>query len=311
MVQKEGIIFPVCKSANEILRTKWEEYITVLSSNLSLLQVLNPDAIHDVRVTSRRIRALFSELKNFYNFPEELISSTKTITRLLGKRRELDVIKELAIDIFPEYFNITHSFSAYLDNKRELELPKCKEALEFVNKIINSTDFILDLPQYGESCYIEYLSERIEKSFSRLKKIKKKVKKLSQIEEFVSEELHLVRISLKKIRYSLEIFATLIEPLTSIISKIKEVQEVLGIWNDNRVLLLHFNEFLNFDPLLSERNTQEHEEIRQILNKNIKEKVDEVRLVIQKNFKKKYLQEIQSKALSNPKTIECCRKGRK
>ncbi|MCX8064785.1 MAG: CHAD domain-containing protein [Candidatus Hydrogenedentes bacterium] len=282
-----------------------------MASNLSLLQSLHPDAIHDIRVTSRRTRALFSELKTFFHFPEELISTAKTITRLLGKRRELDVIKELALKLFPGDSLFTVHFCNFIDKKRELEYKNCIKAVELVERAIEFSRVVPDLPQVGECCYVDFLYQRVLKLLNQLTKVRKKVKKIVQKEELISEELHLIRISLKKIRYSFEISSVLISGIKQFIPKIKEVQETLGEWNDNRVLLNYFKDFLSFNPSISDTYIDELNKNLQIIDNKIKEKVNEICTLVNKNFKKQYLNDLWEDTLKEGKEIKCCiKKGK-
>jgi len=161
-MKKEKSEIQYCNIAKKVLLTKWEEYIHTLQSNVDLLRSLNPDSIHDVRVTSRRIRALFTELKPFYQFSEELVNISKTITQLLGKRRELDVIKELLPNILPHNSPLITHFGNYIDSKREQESIHCLRAVELVTTLIEYHQSILDLPQVGVECYVKVLEKRLK-----------------------------------------------------------------------------------------------------------------------------------------------------
>ncbi len=295
-----------CGSAKKVLTTKWEEYISTLKSNLSQLYSLDADSIHDVRVTSRRIRALYAELKSFYSFPEELLNISKEITRLLGKRRELDVVRDLSTSIFSENSSFTVHFSRYIDIKREHEVENCIIATKLTEKIISYEDLILDLPQLGKNCFLKFLDERVSILLSRLTKIRKRVKKFSEQFEHTDEELHLIRVKLKKIRYSLEIFGILIDEIIDFLPKLKEVQEILGEWNDNRLLLLYIKEFKDsFQEGLPPDLMSEIEKKQNYLNKLIEQKRSGIRPIIKENFRKRSIEKVW-KGLKKTNSISCC-----
>jgi CHAD domain-containing protein len=293
-----------CGSAKKVLTTKWEEYISTLKYNLSQLYSLDADSIHDVRVTSRRIRALYAELKSFYSFPEELLNISKEITRLLGKRRELDVIRELATKIFPNDSPVLSHFCNYIDIKREQQVENCFNTVELVNKVIASHQSILNPKQITQKCYLNYIIERIPILIKRLTKIRKKFKKSSNIKDMFSfEEVHLVRIKLKKIRYSLEIFAIFSEDIREFLQNMKRIQEVIGEWNDERILLNYLKEYYlntsNLDP------ASELKRYEIYLNELIEQKLLEIRSEILENFKKQYLKKLWQ-GLEKIRKLNCC-----
>lgn len=295
-----------CESAKKVLTIKWEEYITTLKSNLSHLYSLNADSIHDVRVTSRRIRALYAELKSFYSFPEELLNISKEITRLLGKRRELDVVRDLATSIFSETSPFTVHFGRYIDIKREHEIENCITATKLTEKIISYEDLILDLPQLEKNCFLKFLDERVSKLLSRLTKIRKRVKKFFEQFEHTDEELHLIRVRLKKIRYSLEIFGILIGEIIDFLPILKEVQEILGDWNDNRILLQYIKEFKDsFQEGVPPDLISEIEKKQKFLNKLIVQKKSRIPSIIKENFRKRNLEKIW-KGVEKTNSISCC-----
>ncbi|MGC8847026.1 MAG: CHAD domain-containing protein, partial [Candidatus Hydrogenedens sp.] len=90
-----------CNVSKDIFLKYIEHNYNFIKEKLPLLESLDPDAIHDIRVTSRRNRALFAEYKHFLSkeIRKEYINENKKITKLLGKRRELDVLYQLITSI--------------------------------------------------------------------------------------------------------------------------------------------------------------------------------------------------------------------
>ena len=306
-MKKEKSEIQYCNIAKKVLLTKWEEYIHTLQSNVDLLRSLNPDSIHDVRVTSRRIRALFTELKPFYQFSEELVNISKTITQLLGKRRELDVIKELLPNILPHNSPLITHFGNYIDSKREQESIHCLRAVELVTTLIEYHQSILDLPQVGVECYVKVLEKRLPKLQGKLIKIRKKIKKTSEEEKLNGDEIHQIRIRLKKIRYSLEISGILLDEVKEFLPYLKEVQEILGEWNDKRVFLSYLEEFKTCSSRgLSTEITSGLDDIRYNLQNLIEQKIPEIRSIILKNFNKQHLEYL-NKGLKKLNKINCCK----
>lgn len=238
-MKQEGEV-KYCNIARDIFIKHFEQNYSYIKEKLPLLEVLDPDAIHDIRVTSRRNRALFTEFKYF--LPEEIrkeyVFENRNITRLLGKRRELDVlyqyIEKDIQKIFPELW--CKPLLKFIDKKRKKESKNCflsKKILE--NRINKLTSNIYNqIPQ--NKCIYTYGRKRI---FTSLEEIQGEYKKIKNIEDPFNEEIHKFRILLKKTRYMFEIYKEIYKnPLDKWIQVLKEIQNHLGLWNDYRILLI-------------------------------------------------------------------------
>ncbi len=245
-MKQEGEV-KYCYISRNVFAKYFEKNYNDIKEKLPLLEILDPNAIHDIRVLSRRNRALFSESKQYLpkEIADEYLEENKKITRLLGKRRELDVLlqiftsikKTTPIIISDHLYEI---FSNYVEEKRKEEEPNCIQAKEILStrllKIINPFYYSKVSEKY---CIYEHSKKRINNT---LKKLKEEYKKIIKIDDPMNEEIHQFRILLKKTRYMFEIYKEIYgHTIVRWLKLLKEAQNYLGLWNDCRILLTLIN----------------------------------------------------------------------
>ncbi len=232
-----------CNISKSIFIKHFENNYNFIKEKLPLLENLDPDGIHDIRVTSRRNRALFLEFNPFLSreIKKEYILENKKITKLLGKRRELDVLYKLLISIRtenPEIIseNLLDSFSNYLKKKRKEEEENCRIAQNVLEKRIKKISEEPYIHISTKICIFKYSKKRI---FTAIRDIQNEYKRVKKISDPLNEELHQFRILLKKTRYMFEIYREVYEsPINKWLNILKEIQGYLGDWNDYRILLI-------------------------------------------------------------------------
>ena len=232
-----------CNIARNVFIKHFNHNYSYIKEKLPLLNVFEPDAIHDIRVTTRRNRALFTEYQHF--LPDEIrkkyISENKNITRLLGKRRELDVLLEILyslIDENPEIFpsHVSESITLFIKKESKKEEKNCIIAKQILERRINGLDSDLELQFSQKGCIYKYGEKEI---FKTIKKLQKNYKTIKKVKKPLNEQIHQFRIFLKKTRYKFEIYKEVYDsPITEWLNILKEIQNHLGVWNDYRILLM-------------------------------------------------------------------------
>jgi len=215
--------------------------------------------VHQLRVTSRRIRALMSIFKPC--FQKKIFKRWRTeiqnITRSLGAARDTDVqnlfLEEYLKKLQPE---MAHEGVEYLlkkhREKRETIQPQVISTLEqlihshVLDEIINECDMILTqyLPVEPGSTRSVSVQQKASQHISR------KLQSFLDMEEYVHTENaiqqhHQMRIAAKRLRYTMEIFSNLYEDnLKEFISLLKQIQDYLGEMHDCDVWIQYIPQFI-------------------------------------------------------------------
>jgi CHAD domain-containing protein len=207
-----------------------------------------PEAIHDLRVASRRMRAVLTEFRNLFG-PEAWNQSRariRRITKRLGAPRELDVTR--ALIEFDGTLKAHHAndLAYVLDRLAAERAAHDDHVLGVVHDVqsdafAQSMDSLLAAYRPSPLCVLDHAEQRLTK---HLKKARKKYKAWTKSKE--DEDLHQLRIALKKFRYAIEIYQPLYDKLIKDARKqLKAVQDSLGEWNDDRNLLAHLERLAN------------------------------------------------------------------
>lgn len=190
------------------------------------------ETIHDLRVAIRRFQSFFSLLPQ-----RKELSQLETLKQLfdrLGEIRDAQVQLLLLKRIAPE-----NSLSVKIQEQRTVEI---KDKIEhfFIYFGENLTDFSAAVDQLERILFafqpdIESLNHLLQKKEHRALKALKKVRKKNS-----DENLHDLRIEIKKLRYLCETLGTLEEPeSTSLlpVETLKANQDILGEIHDIDILL--------------------------------------------------------------------------
>jgi CHAD domain-containing protein len=235
--------------------------------------------VHDLRVMIKRLNALFVFLdesgiyrKRSTTFFVQLAGFFKSA----GYLRDIQVIKSLVVyyknkvkDDISEYENYLTGKEAFARNSffRSSEKYPVKQQAEVKNMIIESIRRFTD-------------EDLAQKSYSFM------IKRLSKIDEFLkpdnaSKYLHRIRQTLKQLRYFIEIFhassdISLIEE--SVYNEIKEIENIIGGWNDRVILINEIRQFTDYNRKLGSRQVwPELDALERIIRKDMKEMVKDIK----------------------------------
>jgi CHAD domain-containing protein len=204
---------------------------SVLQEQCDALRVESVDGVHDMRVASRRFRAGLRAFRPF--LPREKRKVVKErmrkVTRLLGRPRELDVMLGMLSE--RDGFYPVEILAA----ERDAVSGQCAAALTCVEEqeFSKEVEDLFAQPYQGEKCFVKHLPKTLAGDFAAL---------CHQYDDWLSvhddEHLHRIRIAAKKLRYACEIHAPHYDDaMQGLIADIQAVQQLLGRWNDARVLL--------------------------------------------------------------------------
>ncbi len=198
------------------------------------------DGIHDMRVASRRLRAALREHKAVFGKKAYADFQTRLrgVTSSLGKARELDVCLSLLEERRRQVHGAPRHGVVHLVKKLRA-LRKAESEKVIASAISVSTpEFNRALIDIFESiapckeCYLKAAARRLTKGYGRLRNL------YSLWTSAPAEDiLHRIRVRFKKLRYACEVYAPLYgSEMDAFLVQLKNAQEVLGAWNDQRIL---------------------------------------------------------------------------
>lgn len=199
------------------------------------------EGIHDMRVGSRRLRSVLQEIQPAagHGLLEPFRARVKTITESLGRPRELDVMiamlnEERAHTQGAERATL-NAVSRILKKHRRAALQACQIAADAVAEQAFEEELrgLVDGLRPPEECHIRRGVRRLKRKYKRLVRSYEKWNTSKE-----DAQLHRLRIAFKKMRYVCEFYAPLYDtPFQRFVERLKEAQELLGDWQDCRVLI--------------------------------------------------------------------------
>jgi CHAD domain-containing protein len=234
-----------------------QHFVAMLSQEEGTRNGENIEALHDMRVATRRMRASFEVFGSAFE-PKALklhLKGLRSTGRALGRVRDLDVFMEKAQRYLDEQSqtephgldSLLQSWQAqrekaratmlvYLDSK---EYQNFKDA--FVAFITTTGAGALPLPKGNPTPnLVRELAPALV--YERLATV---LAYDAVIPEAPVEQLHALRIEFKKFRYTTEYFRDVLGPQSKgIIDELKTIQDHLGDLNDAQVAIQILQEYL-------------------------------------------------------------------
>jgi CHAD domain-containing protein len=221
------------------------------------------ECIHRMRVASRRLRSTFVIFEECFKNIKQWRRQIRSITRTLGSARDLDV----QIEFLQSFLNDLTEQRHIPGIKRlifRLQQKRKKIQLKVISKMEQlSTNEVLD--KIKESALTTYnLAQIHNKDVYSQKVYENAYMAISlRLDEFISHEryiyqpdniaeLHAMRISAKRLRYTMEIFEALYEDeLKPPIKIIRELQTILGDFHDCAVWVEYLPQFLEQEKIIT------------------------------------------------------------
>jgi CHAD domain-containing protein len=250
--------------AEEALRALLHQLLDTLTANVvGVLDDLDIEFLHDLRVATRRTRSALSQLKNVLPAGpvKDFAAEFKWLGGVTGPLRDMDVyLLEMAqhrqqLDA-PD--DVLGPLDQLLRRTRRNQLRRVRRALRsarFERLVTGWAAFLEnpggaeDEPAEAATPILEIANRRILKAYRRMLKRGKKLQS-----EPPPELLHRLRIDAKKLRYLLEFFRELYDPslIATLVKELKKLQDILGGFNDMEVQQRRLREFA--DRMIEEQS---------------------------------------------------------
>jgi CHAD domain-containing protein len=229
-----------CSFATDQAREHVQERVRVLRSHISAARAQDMEGIHQLRVSSRRLRAALSEhrpaLRRDALQAVQVIA--RDVTQGLGRARELDVMTVL-LKMHREPLKGVARL-AVNEMLQCLRLLRDQRSVDVVQAVARANSPDLDqalLDAFAAlhappKCYLKHVRQRLVKRWEGLCELYD-----SWRHDPSDELLHDVRKAAKKFRYSCELSQEVYpEELNQFMGDLKTIQQDLGNWNDYRLL---------------------------------------------------------------------------
>lgn len=218
---------------------KWRADQEEAARNVKLLhEELSHDAIHDLRVAIKRLRAYTRLLSELNHSTDEvtLLKETKGLFHILGKHREWEIIEDKFIKTAEEDYKKLPLLKGYVQFSKEQITPNVESGLksygvnelEAIEKRVQLVTTLNSPEELAIKCISvsnDYVA-KIEKAAGKFKK-----------------NVHKIRKLLKKILYWIQLF-----PVGSLytqeqVEMFDQFLDKLGKWHDYQVILEKTNYF--------------------------------------------------------------------
>jgi CHAD domain-containing protein len=255
---------PVIKLAYRSLLDQFER---MLVEEPKAWEGLDPEGVHQMRVATRRMRAAFRAFKDV--LPVSPVDSFngdfKWLAAVLGNVRDLDVyqvdfqhyVEEIPTEDAAHLADYWQHLARHWQNARK-ELIACLSAGRYERLRQRFAEFLQRGPSPSPTC--ETASLTIGHAARRLigKRHKRVLRDGRAIgPESPDEAFHALRIQGKRLRYLLEFFRPIYgESLAPFIKRLKELQDVLGEFQDACVATQRLRQYAEGMPMRAENRGQ-------------------------------------------------------
>ncbi len=215
------------------LTGQWDE---LLRLRLCVLEEPQRDTIHDLRVTSRRVRTVIGTLVPLLGEAKvrRLQKPIRGITSELGAVRNLDEARHFLLELRDD--GLAPLVKA-LDRRRQRELRRSRRLLrelpyKRLDRRLAKAGAQLMAPHQPDGL-IGWLSHQNQTLY-------RPIRRLLRLERLAAlpAERHRLRIAIKKWRYFAELLALLCgEPHSALVERLKDYQTLLGDLNDRELFL--------------------------------------------------------------------------
>lgn len=223
-------------AARQILATQFEK---LQSYETAIRADDNEDAIHDMRVACRRLNSAFRLFRAY--MPKKVVNKLhpmiEPLRDLLGEIRNLDVLdanlKEYRAGVAAEEDEMLKAVSDAWRNQRSARQDDLVELLEsapYANWVRRFEHFVLEQDKGAGERNADVVPGLIWKEYGAVRAYEPRVAVASL------EELHALRIDIKRLRYTLEFFRDAIfessESSDGLIEPLVALQDYLGNMHD-------------------------------------------------------------------------------
>ncbi|MEJ5285712.1 MAG: hypothetical protein CH6_3227 [Candidatus Kapaibacterium sp.] len=212
-------------------------------SNLKLVvDTFDDEAIHDLRVSLRRIQALVSYIDEICNenISLNLLKDIKIRIKKFNKLRDTQVQIQFLIKQIKKFTEIV-DLLVFLKKSEKKQIKKLKKALNLPDFDLSGDFFFYQTKLQQTSCLnliqMDDIIKNAQNSLNELKTF------IAMVEKGKYETYHKTRIKLKKFRYIIETIEEIILSPNEKLKKVQNLQTILGEIQDFTVLLSLIDNF--------------------------------------------------------------------
>lgn len=208
----------------------------------------DPEELHQLRVTARRIDATLSLFKQ--HLPPALLRARKTaksLLRSLGATRDLDVqlagLNAYCEELPEEERQALEPLKERLTIERARARARMLRALDsestrrWIQTLTAATEALPAANDAGAATFAAVMPQRVRRRFRRLRKAVRRLRADSAMEDY-----HRVRRRAKQLRYALESGLSLYgKPADELLKALRRMQDKLGAYQDAHMARTHLN----------------------------------------------------------------------
>ncbi len=208
---------------------KFKKNIKEFYQNLdNYIKEPNDKNIHDIRVTIRRLEAIYQILPNKTRKIESLNNFLKMIKKFFKLNNELRDYDIISAKLEDKYGKDTSNLA---DSLKECKKKQIKNCITLALEISN-----LPCPKISNYKIKERkLKKRYHKILDRIELNLQKYSVIALMDEKKIDDLHMLRKNFKKLRYSLELSSN--KESLSLLSNLKNIQDILGEIHDSDIII--------------------------------------------------------------------------
>ncbi|WP_300362609.1 CHAD domain-containing protein [Hydrogenimonas sp.] len=248
----------------------------------------DPERLHQLRVAMRKLRALLSQMAPLFDESWRMMHKERlaALMRRTGRKRDIDVyLMEM-----PRYRSLIpktlhhglQKLERYLQRQLQQE---SRELASFLRSESFAEEmrilFRFATTEDGEGLGKEARTPIIVSVAKALRRRYRKVlKKGSSIDAHSpAHSYHMLRIDVKKLRYMMEFFSSILQPeaYRTMLKKLKTIQSILGAHQDLDVQREHLGEFARIPELHTQETVAAIEALRETMAKIERQKRREFR----------------------------------
>jgi CHAD domain-containing protein len=209
-----------------------------------------PEAVHQMRVALRRLRALLSLYRRALPCPrfQEFQAEATGIFAALGRTRDWDVFRDLVESGPVRHFGNDTQFASIIQaiegqRKKDDELAQATISAPATTRFVLEMHAFLAHHHWQDDIAQPSQLDRPVRDFAKdiLKRLSKRaLKRRKRIDALASDERHRLRIAIKKIRYASECFGSLFDDTAGVrtyLRALANLQDVFGAYNDRMIAL--------------------------------------------------------------------------
>ena len=209
------------------------------------------ERLHKMRVATRRLRAAFRTFGSAFSERElrPFLRVVRRTGRVLGPARDQDVLLETLAEVGatlpPDVAADLEPLAGLVRTMREREQKRVLAWLTSRTRLVGFERFETFVERRGERGPVALRLDEIAPGLI-LHAARRTLGRGAKIDaDTEAEKLHRLRIELKRLRYTLEFFTEVYgRPLRRVIARARDLQEVLGTFNDVQVQTAFIRELI-------------------------------------------------------------------